>query len=278
MSIVGFPRGPRHSPRATPPRHPLTDPARRNDHLHRDEPRARLHQIHQPGRRPSPRPPRLGTVTVAKSSGSGAEDAATVSAGTLAPSRRGALRGFAGALIAGVALNSPPRRRPRRPTASPTSRRSPLRVRAGVPAEHPQPHRADQRLGPGPEQGRQRMARLLRRMVQRRQDGLLAQVPGPQLSDDHQARRLPEELLCHPRRRREFDPANPPFDAAKTAEWIQYAEGFTSGALAGDEARAAFAKATWGNYDKSAPLNRFGLCAFGETGGTKALGVNCDGY
>ena len=76
----------------------------------------------------------------------------------------------------------------------------------------------------------------------------------------------------------EFDPANPPFDAAKTAEWIQYAEGFTSGSLAGDEARAAFAKATWGNYDKSAPLNRFGLCAFGETGGTKALGVNCDGY
>jgi hypothetical protein len=31
-------------------------------------------------------------------------------------------------------------------------------------------------------------------------------------------------------------------------------------------------------YDKSAPLNRFGLCAFGETGGTKALGVDCDGY
>ena len=38
------------------------------------------------------------------------------------------------------------------------------------------------------------------------------------------------------------------------------------------------ARATWGNYDKSAPLNRFGLCAFGETGGTKALGVDCDGY
>ena len=76
----------------------------------------------------------------------------------------------------------------------------------------------------------------------------------------------------------EFDPSDPPFDVAKTQEWIQYAEGFTSGTLAGDEARSAFAKATWGNYDKSAPLNRFGLCAFGETGGTKALGVSCDGY
>lgn len=33
-----------------------------------------------------------------------------------------------------------------------------------------------------------------------------------------------------------------------------------------------------GNYDKSAPLNRFGLCAFGNTGGTRALGVKCDGF
>lgn len=75
-----------------------------------------------------------------------------------------------------------------------------------------------------------------------------------------------------------FDASDPPFDVAKTKEWIGYAEGFTSGALAGDEARAAFARATWGNYDKSAPLNRFGLCAFGETGGTRALGVDCEGY
>lgn len=75
-----------------------------------------------------------------------------------------------------------------------------------------------------------------------------------------------------------FDPANPPYSVDKAKEWIGYAEGFTSGNLRGDEARAAFARATWGNYDKSAPLNRFGLCAFGETGGTKALGVNCDGY
>ena len=75
-----------------------------------------------------------------------------------------------------------------------------------------------------------------------------------------------------------FDAANPPFDAAKTREWIGFAEGFTTGGLQGDDARAAFAKATWGNYDKSAPLNRFGLCAFGETGGTRALGVDCDGY
>jgi hypothetical protein len=74
------------------------------------------------------------------------------------------------------------------------------------------------------------------------------------------------------------DATNPPFDVEKTREWIAFAEGFTTGALAGDEARAAFARATWGNYDKSAPLNRFGLCAFGETGGTRALGVNCDGY
>ena len=75
-----------------------------------------------------------------------------------------------------------------------------------------------------------------------------------------------------------YDHTNPPFDVAKTTEWVTYAEGFTTGALIGDDARAAFARATWGNYDKSAPLNRFGLCAFGETGGTKALGVDCDGY
>ena len=59
---------------------------------------------------------------------------------------------------------------------------------------------------------------------------------------------------------------------------MSYAEGFTNGSLSGDAARAAFARATWGNYDKSAPLNLFGLCAFGETGGTRALGVDCDGY
>ena len=29
------------------------------------------------------------------------------------------------------------------------------------------------------------------------------------------------------------------------AEWIAYAEGFTSGSLRGDEARNAFARATW---------------------------------
>ena len=75
-----------------------------------------------------------------------------------------------------------------------------------------------------------------------------------------------------------YDAADPPFDKNKTAEWVSYAEGFTNGSLSGDEARAAFARATWGNYDKSAPLNRFGLCAFGETGGTRALGVDCDGY
>ena len=75
-----------------------------------------------------------------------------------------------------------------------------------------------------------------------------------------------------------FDAANPPFDKSKTSEWVSYAEGFTTGTLSGDAARAAFARATWGNYDKRAPLNRFGLCAFGETGGTKALGVDCDGY
>ena len=75
-----------------------------------------------------------------------------------------------------------------------------------------------------------------------------------------------------------YDAANPPFDKQKTSEWVAYAEGFTTGSLSGDDARAAFARATWGNYDKSAPLNRFGLCAFGETGGTKALGVDCDGY
>ena len=76
-----------------------------------------------------------------------------------------------------------------------------------------------------------------------------------------------------------FDAANPPFDKSKTSEWVSYAEGFTTGTLSGDAARAAFARATWGNYDKSAPLNRFGLCArSARRGGTKALGVDCDGY
>ena len=75
-----------------------------------------------------------------------------------------------------------------------------------------------------------------------------------------------------------FDAANPPYSVEKTKEWLTYAEGFTAGTLQGDEARSAFARATWGNYDKSDKLNRIGLCAFGETAGTKALGVNCDGY
>lgn len=217
--------------------------------------------------------------TVAKSSGSGAEDAATVSAGTLAPSRRGALCGLAGALVAGVALNSP------------------------APAQAKKANRLSdlsQITLSESEQAYQQSTLNLIAQTSALVQGRSKDVSGWLASSDDwysgaktayspksQGRSflMTTKLVAYLKNSfatldgaAEFDPANPPFDAAKTAEWIQYAEGFTSGALAGDEARAAFAKATWGNYDKSAPLNRFGLCAFGETGGTKALGVNCDGY
>ena len=223
--------------------------------------------------------PNFGTVTVAKSSGSGAEDAATVSAGTLAPSRRGALRGLAGALIAGVALNSP------------------------APAQAKKANRLSdlsQITLSESEQAYQQSTLNLIAQTSALVQGRSKDVSGWLTSSDEwysgaktayspksQGRSflMTTKLVAYLKNSfatldgaAEFDPANPPFDPTKTAEWIQYAEGFTSGALAGDEARAAFAKATWGNYDKSAPLNRFGLCAFGETGGTKALGVNCDGY
>ena len=50
------------------------------------------------------------------------------------------------------------------------------------------------------------------------------------------------------------------------------------GELSGKAARKAFSEATWGNYDKTDNLNRIGLCVFGDTAGTKALGINCDGF
>ena len=141
---------------------------------------------------------------------------------------------------------------------------------------HPQPHRADLRPRRRTIHRRGRVARPVPGVVRRGQGLLLPQVPGKILPHDHQLvayLRTPSPPPSLRIRRLE-----PPFDVAKTKEWIGYAEGFTSGALAGDDARAAFARATWGNYVKSAPLNRFGLCAFGETGGTRALGVDCEGY
>jgi len=65
---------------------------------------------------------------------------------------------------------------------------------------------------------------------------------------------------------------------AKTREWIALARGLTDGSISGAEARERYGAAAWGNYDKSDPKNRIGLCVFGATGPTKALGIDCDGY
>lgn len=65
---------------------------------------------------------------------------------------------------------------------------------------------------------------------------------------------------------------------AKTREWIALARGLTDGSVSGAEARERYGAAAWGNYDKSDPKNRIGLCAFGATGPTQALGIDCDGY
>lgn len=67
-------------------------------------------------------------------------------------------------------------------------------------------------------------------------------------------------------------------DEEKFREWLSYARGFTDGSLTGKAARDAYGSAVWGNYDKTDPKNRIGLCVFGETGPTKYLGINCDGY
>lgn len=48
-----------------------------------------------------------------------------------------------------------------------------------------------------------------------------------------------------------FDASNPPYSLDKTKEWLTYAEGFTSGTLRGDEARSAFARATWAGAGQS---------------------------
>lgn len=66
--------------------------------------------------------------------------------------------------------------------------------------------------------------------------------------------------------------------AAKAEAWIALARGLTDGSVSGGEARERYGAAVWGNYDKSDPKNRIGLCAFGATGPTNALGIDCDGY
>jgi hypothetical protein len=72
--------------------------------------------------------------------------------------------------------------------------------------------------------------------------------------------------------------ASTTFDADKFDEWTEYARGFTDGSLTGKAAREAYGSAVWGNYDKADPKNRIGLCVFGATPPTEALGINCSGF
>jgi len=68
------------------------------------------------------------------------------------------------------------------------------------------------------------------------------------------------------------------FNDDKFDEWTEYARGFTDGSLTGKAAREAYGSAVWGNYDKTDPKNRIGLCVFGATPPTEALGINCSGF
>lgn len=68
------------------------------------------------------------------------------------------------------------------------------------------------------------------------------------------------------------------FNEDKFDEWTEYARGFTDGSLTGKAAREAYGSAVWGNYDKTDPKNRIGLCVFGATPPTEALGINCSGF
>ena len=68
------------------------------------------------------------------------------------------------------------------------------------------------------------------------------------------------------------------FDEGKFNEWVRLSRGFTDGSISGKAQREAYGNAVWANNDKTDAKNRIGLCIFGETAGTKALGVTCDGF
>jgi hypothetical protein len=68
------------------------------------------------------------------------------------------------------------------------------------------------------------------------------------------------------------------FDEGKFDEWVRLSRGFTDGSISGKAQREAYGNAVWANNDKTDAKNRIGLCIFGETAGTKALGVVCDGF
>ena len=64
----------------------------------------------------------------------------------------------------------------------------------------------------------------------------------------------------------------------KANEWVNVASALTDGSLSGKEAKDTYGNLVWANNDKSDPKNRIGLCAFGETAGTKFFNINCDGF
>ena len=68
------------------------------------------------------------------------------------------------------------------------------------------------------------------------------------------------------------------FDEAKFDEWVKLSRALTDGSMSVKEQREAYGAAVWANNDKSDAKNRIGLCAFGATGPTRALGIDCSGF
>jgi hypothetical protein len=71
---------------------------------------------------------------------------------------------------------------------------------------------------------------------------------------------------------------NEAFDEAKFASWVKLSRALTDGSMSAKEQREAYGAAVWANNDKGDAKNRIGLCAFGATGPTAALGIDCSGF
>ncbi|CEF98425.1 unnamed product [Ostreococcus tauri] len=67
-------------------------------------------------------------------------------------------------------------------------------------------------------------------------------------------------------------------DSRKLAEWVPLARGLTNGTITGRAAREAYGSAVWANNDKTDAKNRIGLCIFGATAPTQAMGIDCSGF
>lgn len=68
------------------------------------------------------------------------------------------------------------------------------------------------------------------------------------------------------------------FDEAKFDEWVKLSRALTDGSMSAKAQREAYGAAVWANNDKSDAKNRIGLCAFGPTPPTIALGIDCSGF